>query len=93
MSILRLEYRDGCGLSFRPRYVMKQSMEKIDPQRDHEQLKQFKLGEPVTFNGKPYKVQRRTTLASGEPALVLQSEKEQFVISADELLAGVQPAK
>jgi len=44
----------------------------------------------VTFKGKPYSLQRRTTLASGEAAVVLQSEKEQFVIGANQFLAGVQ---
>jgi hypothetical protein len=57
-------------------------MEKIDPQRDHERLKPFKPGDAVTFNGKSYKIERRTTLASGEAALVLQGDKEQFVVSA-----------
>jgi hypothetical protein len=43
----------------------------------------------VTFQGKPYKIQRRTTLASGEAAVVLESDKEQFVIAANRFLAGV----
>ena len=41
-------------------------MERIDPQRDHLGLEQFPPGREVVFNGKPYIVQRRTTLASGE---------------------------
>ena len=65
-------------------------MEKIEPQGDHERLQGFCPGEPVTFRGKPYIVQRRTTLASGEAAVVLQGEREQFVISAKQFLAGVQ---
>ena len=65
-------------------------MEKIDPQNDHEKLSQFALGQQVMFKGKPYKLQRRTTLASGEAAVVLQGEKEQFVIGANQFLAGVQ---
>ena len=65
-------------------------MEKIDPQKDHERLRDFCPGLQVTFKGKPYTIQRRTTLASGEAAVVLEGEKEQFVISANQLLAGVQ---
>jgi hypothetical protein len=64
-------------------------MEKIDPQPDHERLKRFMPGQEVTFNGKRYTIQRRTTLASGEAAVVLQGEKEQFVIGARQLLAGM----
>jgi len=41
------------------------------------------------FQGKPYTIQRRTTLASGEAAVVLQGEKEQFVIGASRFLAGI----
>ena len=65
-------------------------MEKIDAQRDHQELERFKPGAEVTFKGKRYKIQCRTTLASGEAAVVLQGEKEQFVISADRFLAGVK---
>jgi len=65
-------------------------MEKIDPQEDHKRLREFCPGERVTFRGKPYIIQRRTTLASGEAAVVLQGEREQFVISAKQFLAGVQ---
>ena len=65
-------------------------MEKIDPQKDHERLREYCPGLQVKFNGKPYTVQRRTTLASGEAAIVLQSEREQFVISANQFLTGVQ---
>ena len=71
------------------RYVIKQPMEKIDAQRDHLVLEPFKPGAWVTFKGKPYKIQRRTTLASGEAAVVLEGEKEQFIISANQFLAGV----
>ena len=70
--------------------LLNQSMEKIDAQRDHLRLEPFKPGAEVTFKGKPYKIQRRTTLASGEAAVVLEGEKEQFVISADRFLAGVR---
>ena len=70
--------------------ILNQAMEKIDPQGDHERLSEFAPGSKVTFKGKPYSLQRRTTLASGEAAVVLQSEKEQFVIGANQFLAGVQ---
>ena len=65
-------------------------MEKIDPQPDHERLAPFSPGCQVIFKGKPYTIQRRTTLASGEAAVVLEGEKEQFLISATQFLAGVQ---
>jgi hypothetical protein len=65
-------------------------MEKIDPQPDHEQLKRFTPGDRVMFKGKPYTIQSRTTLASGEAAVVLQGEREQFVIGASQFLAGVR---
>ena len=44
-------------------------MEKIDPQQDHERLKPYAPGQKVTFKGKAYTIQRRTTLASGEAAV------------------------
>ncbi|HZH81951.1 MAG TPA: hypothetical protein VFD87_02325 [Phototrophicaceae bacterium] len=69
---------------------MNRRMERIDPQGDHEALKNFQPGTSVSFRGKTYKVQRRTTLASGEAAVVLQNEQEQFVISAARFLASVQ---
>ena len=64
-------------------------MEKIDAQRDHLELAPFMPGAHVTFKGKAYKVQGRTTLASGEAALVLEGEDEQFVISANKFLADL----
>ena len=48
---------------------MNSSMEKIDPQGDHEALKNFEPGCSVSFRGKTYRVQRRTTLASRLGAL------------------------
>ena len=45
-------------------------MERIDPQGDHEALKKFQPGASVSFRGKTYKIQGRTTLASGEETLV-----------------------
>ncbi|HMA82554.1 MAG TPA: hypothetical protein VKR81_16790 [Candidatus Binatia bacterium] len=65
-------------------------MERIDPQSDHERLRGFIPGRQVTFQGKAYTIQRRTTLASGEAAVVLQGEKEQFLISAEQFLRGVK---
>lgn len=69
---------------------MKTVMEKIDPLPDHLELKRFALGEQVEFRGKLYTLSRRTTLASGEPAVVLQGEGEQFVIGAAKFLGGIK---
>ena len=65
-------------------------MERIEPQRDHEELKNFAVGQRVMFKGKPYAIQCRTTLASGEAAVVLQGETEQFEIGANQFLAGIK---
>ena len=65
-------------------------MEKIEPQQDHEKLKRFSPGQRITFKGNAYTIRYRTTLASGEAAVVLQGEKEQFVIGAAQFLAGVE---
>ena len=65
------------------------AMEKIDPQSDHLKLSRFNPGQQVRFEGKPYIIQCRTTLASGEAAVVLQGEGEQFVIGASKFLAGI----
>ena len=65
-------------------------MEKIDPLPDHLRLRRFAPGQEVEFQGKRYRVLSRTTLASGEPALVLQGEREQFVIGASQFLAGTK---
>jgi hypothetical protein len=70
--------------------VLESLMERIDPQQDHEQLKAFRPGCPVTFQGKPYVLQQHTTLASGEAAVVLRGENEQFVTGANEFLAGLK---
>ncbi len=70
---------------------MNSSMEKIDPQGDHEALKKFEPGCSVSFRGKTYKIERRTTLASGEAAVVLLNDHEQFVISTARFLADVRP--
>ncbi len=76
------------GLRFPARYGMKRAMEKIDPQKDHERLREYDPGTEVRFMGKRYTIQRRTTLASGEAAVVLQGENEQFMIGARQFLAG-----
>jgi hypothetical protein len=78
--------------SFRRRYDMKQpAMEKIDPLPDHLRLQRFAIGQQVQFRGKPCTVLRRTTLASGEPAVVLGCGQEQFEIGASQFLAAVKP--
>ena len=64
-------------------------MERIDPQQDHEKLTDFEPGDEVKFKGKSYRIQRRTTLASGEAAVVLQGEQEQFEVGAAKFLAGL----
>ena len=64
-------------------------MEKIDPQPDHFGLERYRPGTQVNFKGKRYSIQRRTTLASGEAAVVLQSDTEQFVVSANQFLAAI----
>jgi hypothetical protein len=68
-------------------------MERIDPQQDHEKLQRFSPGERIIFKGKPYTIQSRTTLASGEAALVLQDAREQFVIGAAQFLAGIEATR
>ncbi|MFQ5853464.1 MAG: hypothetical protein ACE5JU_23135 [Candidatus Binatia bacterium] len=65
-------------------------MEKIEPLPDHLVLSRFAIGEPLKFRNKTYTVLRRTTLASGEPALVLQGEGRQFVIGASQLMPGLK---
>lgn len=65
-------------------------MERITPVSDHLELRRFAPGQQVTFNGRVYTVLHRTTLASGEPALVLQREREQFVIGAAKFLAAIK---
>jgi hypothetical protein len=65
-------------------------MERIEPVSDHLQLRRFAVGQEVEFHGRRYKILRRTTLASGEAAVVLTGDKEQFVVAAAEFLAGVK---
>lgn len=65
-------------------------MEKIEPLSDHIALQRFAIGEKVEFRGRLYTIACRTTLASGEPAVVLQGDGEQFMVSAAEFLAGLK---
>ena len=65
-------------------------MERIDPVSDHLRLRQFAVGQDVEFRGRRYKIVRRTTLASGEAAVVLAGEKEQFTVGAVQFLTGVK---
>ncbi len=64
-------------------------MERIEPVSDHVKLRRYPVGQEVDFHGRRYKVLKRTTLASGEAALVLAGEKDQFVVGATQFLAGV----
>ena len=64
-------------------------MEKIDPQPDHLRLERYRPGAQVTYKGKLYSIERRTTLASGEAAVVLQSDTEQFVVSTSQFIAAI----
>lgn len=68
---------------------MKTVMEKIDPLPDHSQLRRFAVGQQVEFRGTRYTIACRTTLASGEPAVILRGEKEQFVVGASQFFAGL----
>ena len=63
-------------------------MDKIEPLPDHLFVSRFAIGDRVELWGKTYTVSGRTTLATGEPALVLQGEGKQFVIGASHLLKG-----
>ena len=66
-------------------------MEKIKPLPDHWALQQLKDGEAVKFDGAEYTVVNHTTLASGEPALILARANQQFVIGAAQFFAGTKP--
>lgn len=65
-------------------------MERIQPLGDHLRLRRFPVGGEVEFDGRRYTVVEHTTLASGEPAVVLRGGSEQFVIGASRFLAGVK---
>jgi|GEM_PF-542441 hypothetical protein len=68
-------------------------MEKIEPVSDHLRLRRFAVGQEVEFRGRRYKIVRRTTLASGEAAVVLANDKEQFIVGANRFLAGLTSAE
>ena len=61
-------------------------MDKIEPLPDHLFVSRYAIGDQVELWGKKYSVSSKTTLASGEPALVLQGEGKQFVIGASHLI-------
>jgi hypothetical protein len=63
-------------------------MEKIKPLPDYLALQQLKDGAAVKFDGAEYTVVNHTTLASGEPALILTRADQQFVIGAAQFFAG-----
>ena len=65
-------------------------MEKIDPLPDHLFIGRFAIGQQLEFRNKTYTVLSQTTLATGEPALILQGEGEQFVLAASQLPQGVK---
>ena len=64
-------------------------MERIVPVSDHLKLRQYAVGREVEFRGRRYRVLKHTTLASGEAAVVLADDKEQFIVGAGQFLAGV----
>lgn len=70
--------------------MMGGGMERIEPLKDHVALARFSPGDKIRFRGKTYTVWSKATLASGEPAVVLQGEGQQFVMSAAEFLEGVK---
>ncbi len=63
-------------------------MDKIEPLPDHLFVSRFAIGDRVELWGKTYTVASKTTLDTGEPALVLQGEGQQFVIGASHLIKG-----
>ena len=65
-------------------------MERIDPLKDYVALARFAPGDKTRFRGKTYTVFCKTTLSSGEPAIVLQNDGRQFAVSAGEFLEGVK---
>ena len=68
------------------------SMDKIEPLKDYLALGRYAEGDQVRLWGKTYTVFSKTTLSSGEPALVLQGEGRQFFIPASEFLEAVKAA-
>ncbi|HEY1374819.1 MAG TPA: hypothetical protein VGH50_20270 [Candidatus Binatia bacterium] len=64
-------------------------MERIEPVSDHVKLRRYAVGQEVDFHGRRYKVLKHTTLASGEAAVVLGDDKDQFTVGATHFLADV----
>jgi hypothetical protein len=60
-------------------------MQRIEPLRDHQELERLRRGDVIVFKGDRHKVFSRTTLASGEPGLILQHGNRQFLVSYTEL--------
>jgi len=67
-------------------------MDKIEPLKDHQAVARFNEGDQVRLGDKTYTIWSKTTLASGEPALVLQGEGEQFVMRASQFLEEIKAA-
>jgi hypothetical protein len=65
-------------------------MERIEPVSDHVELRRYAVGQEVGFHGRRYKILKHTTLASGEAAVVLSGDKDQFTVGAAQFLAGVE---
>ena len=68
-------------------------MERIDTASDHVKLSRYSVGQEVEFRGRRYKIIKHTALASGEAAVVLAGDKDQFFVAAAEFLAGVGARK
>ena len=64
-------------------------MERIEPVSDYLKLRRYAVGQEVEFRGRRYKILKHTTLASGEAAVVLTGDKDQFIVGAGQFLAGV----
>jgi hypothetical protein len=68
-------------------------MERIDTASDHVKLSHYAVGQEIEFRGRRYQILQRTTLASGEAAVVLAGDKDQFFVGAAEFLTGVGAKK
>ncbi|HKA31728.1 MAG TPA: hypothetical protein VKH64_00835 [Candidatus Binatia bacterium] len=64
-------------------------MERIVPVSDHLKLRRYAVGQEIDFRGRRYKILKHTTLASGEAAVVLAGDKDQFIVGAGQFLAHV----
>jgi hypothetical protein len=69
---------------------MMSKMDKIEPLKDYVALARFAPGDKIRFGGQTCTIWSKTTLASGEPAVVLQGEGKQFVVRAAEFLEAVK---